>query len=96
MDKLRSEAMDRLFEVILSLKDVDECYAFFEDLCTVKELKDLSQRVDVARFLNQNLRYQEVAARTTVSSATISRVKKCLDYGTGGYKMVLQRLGEEA
>ncbi len=96
MDKLRSEAMDRLFEVILSLKDVDECYAFFEDLCTVKELKDLSQRLDVARFLNQNLRYQEVAARTTVSSATISRVKKCLDYGTGGYKMVLQRLGEEA
>lgn len=96
MDTLRSEAMDRLFEVILSLKDVDECYAFFEDLCTVKELKDLSQRLDVARFLNQNLRYQEVAARTTVSSATISRVKKCLDYGTGGYKMVLQRLGEEA
>ncbi len=95
MDKLRSEAMDRLFEVILSLKDVEECYAFFEDLCTVKELKDLSQRLDVARLLNQNLRYQEVADKTTVSSATISRVKKCLDYGTGGYKMVLNRLEED-
>ena len=95
MDKLRSEAMDRLFKVILSLENVEECYAFFEDLCTVKELKDLSQRLEVARYLNRNLRYQEVAAKTAVSSATISRVKKCLDYGNGGYEMVLKRLGEE-
>ena len=91
MDRVRSESLDRLYHVILDLQTVEECYDFFEDLCTIKELRDLSQRLEVAFLLDQGLSYQQVAAQTGVSSATICRVKKCLDYGSGGYRRAIDR-----
>ncbi len=93
MDRVSSESLSRLYEVILALRTVEECYDFFEDLCTIKELKDLSQRLDVAFLLDKGLSYQQVAAETGVSSATICRVKKCLDYGSGGYRRAIDRAG---
>ena len=80
-----------LYEAILSLRNVEECIDFFEDLCTIKELRDLSQRLDVAFLLDRGLSYQAVAGETGVSSATICRVKKCLDYGSGGYRRAIDR-----
>ena len=95
MDRTHSESLTRLYQVILDLKTVEECYDFFEDLCTIKELKDLSARLDVAFLLDRGLSYQAVAAETGVSSATICRVKKCLDYGSGGYRRAIDRAAEE-
>ena len=95
MDRVRSESLNKLYEVILRLENVEECYDFFEDLCTIKELKDLSQRLEVAFLLDRGLSYQQVAAETGVSSATICRVKKCLDYGSGGYRRAIDRAGAE-
>jgi len=94
MKGLHSESTDRLFETILKLKTVDECYDLFEDLCTVKEIKDMSQRLEIASLLNKGLSYQKVAELTNVSSATISRVKRCLDYGSGGYVRALKTMEE--
>ena len=88
------ESFDRMFEAVLKLRSVEECYAFFEDICTIRELKDISQRLDVAVLLDRGLNYQEVAAQTGVSSTTISRVKRCLEYGSGGYRKVLDRMKE--
>ena len=85
---------DALFHSILQLKDMDECYAYFEDLCTMREIRDLSQRLEVARLLRSGSSYQQAAAATGVSSATVGRVKKCLDYGPGGYEMILTRMEE--
>ena len=97
MDRTNSESLTRLYQVILDLKTVGECYDFFEDLCTIKELKDLSARLDVAFLLDKGLSYQAVAGETGVSSATICRVKKCLDYGSGGYRRAIDRAaGAEA
>ena len=79
----------------MHLETVEECYDFFEDLCTIKELRDLSARLDVAFLLDKGLSYQAVAAETGVSSATICRVKKCLDYGSGGYRRAIDRAAEE-
>lgn len=95
MDRRSSDSLDRLYQVILHLQTVEECYDFFEDLCTIKELRDLSQRLDVAFLLDKGLSYQAVAAETGVSSATICRVKKCLDYGSGGYRRAIDRAAEE-
>ena len=95
MGRTQSESLTRLYQVILDLKTVEECYDFFEDLCTIKELKDLSARLDVAFLLDQGLSYQAVAAGTGVSSATICRVKKCLDYGSGGYRRAIDRAKQE-
>lgn len=89
------ESFDRMFEAILKLRSVEECYAFFEDICTIRELKDISQRLDVAVLLDRGLNYQEVAAQTGVSSTTISRVKRCLEYGSGGYQLVIDRMEGE-
>ncbi len=94
MDRISSESLNKLYQVILRLETVEECYDFFEDLCTIKELKDLSQRLEVAFLLDRGLSYQAVAAETGVSSATICRVKKCLDYGSGGYRRAIERAGE--
>ena len=91
MDRVSSESLNRLYEVILDLKTVEECYDFFEDLCTIRELRDLSLRLDVAFLLDRGMRYQQVAEETGVSSATICRVKKCLDYGSGGYRRAIDR-----
>lgn len=92
---LQNPTTDELFRSILKLESIEECYAFFEDLCTVKELKEMSQRLEVAALLDQGLNYQEVASRTGVSSATISRVKKCLEYGSGGYRTAIEKQKKE-
>ena len=92
MASYRSEAIDRLLKVILALETPEECTAFFEDICTIKELQDMSQRLEVALLLEQGLNYQEISSRTTVSTATISRVSKCLNYGSGGYRTAIERL----
>lgn len=90
--KLKDRQMDSLFEAVLLLENTDECYKFFEDICTVAELKSLAQRLEVAKMLQDNLTYGEIAARTGASTATISRVKRALNYGADGYKLVLGRL----
>ena len=95
MSKLKNKETDRLFEALMRLETVDEFYEFFEDLCTVKEIKDMSQRLQVATLLRQGKSYQKVSEITSVSSATISRVKRCLDYGTGGYGKVLDRMEDK-
>ena len=91
MSDLRNASTDALFKAILSLKDEEECYAFFEDLCTVGELQAMSQRYHVARLLNDGLVYSEVGRLSGASSATISRVNRCLQYGSGGYRTLLER-----
>lgn len=94
MQKLHCESVDRLFKTILSLKSLEECYAYFEDLCTIKEILDMSQRLDTAILLSQGLSYQKIAEQVAVSSATIGRVSKCLNYGSGGYQKAIERLTE--
>ena len=90
--KLQSEAADRLFEAILSLQSTEECYRFFEDLCTVTELRALSQRMEVAALLREGETYTAIAEKTGASTATISRVNRCLSYGADGYETVQRRL----
>lgn len=90
-DRLKSPAMDYLFKAILSLEDEDECCRFFEDICTVSELKSIAQRLDVARKLDGGDSYTEIADSTGASTATISRVKRYLNYGADGYRVVLDR-----
>ena len=93
MSKLRNPDTDLLFEGILKLHSVEECYRFFTDICTIKELQAMTQRLQVAKQLYEGRNYNEVYQDTGVSSATICRVNKCLNYGDGGYKLVLDRLG---
>lgn len=83
---------DELFKAILLLKTSDDCYRFFEDLCTINEIQDMSMRLVVAKMLDQKISYQKISEETTASSATISRVAKSLTYGAGGYKLVLEAL----
>jgi len=90
--KLKDEKIDMLFEAILTLDSIDECYSFFEDLCTVSELKEMSKRLYAAKLLNNNQIYNEIAAQTGLSTATISRVNRCLKYGNDGYLTALKRL----
>lgn len=92
LKKLNDKAIDQLFEAILTLKSVEECYIFFDDLCTVNEVQSLSQRLEVARMLGKGSTYNQIEAETGASTATISRVKRCLNYGNDGYKMTLDRL----
>lgn len=93
--KIRDENLDRLFRGILTLKDVEECYNFFEDLCTIPELKEMSRRMVAARMLRENTVYSEIAEKTGLSTATISRVNRSLKYGNDGYKTVLDRMDIE-
>lgn len=93
--KLESEAMDFLCEAILSLKTKEECYRLFEDICTINEIKALEQRLQVAKMLKNKKTYLDIAAATGASTATISRVNRCLNYGSDGYKIVLERLKDE-
>ena len=95
MKNFHSESIDTLFEVILSLETVEECYDFFEDVCTIKELQDMSQRLDVALQLKKGKSYQEISKNTGASTTTISRVNRCLVYGNGGYNAILEKLAEE-
>ncbi len=89
MEKDYSKEVYKLFEAVVGLKTVDECAAFFEDICTIKELQDISQRLQVAEMLNEGKNYQEISKETGASTATICRVNKCLVYGSGGYRTVL-------
>ena len=88
----RDPIIDHLFRAILSLQNIDECYEFFEDVCTVKELQDLAQRFQIAVLLDQGLNYQSIVKEVDTSSTTISRVNNCLNYGTGGYRDALDRM----
>jgi TrpR-related protein YerC/YecD len=91
---IKSDQLDGLFEGILKLETVEDCYRFFEDLCTVHEMQDMGQRFEVAKQLKADVTYHDIVESTGASTATISRVNRCLNYGTGGYKMVLKRLEE--
>lgn len=92
MKDFYSEATREFFKAILLLETEDECFDFFEDICTVKELQDISQRLEVAKMLKDGKSYQTVSKETGASTATISRVNRCLTYGSGGYKNLLAKL----
>lgn len=89
---VHTEAVKHLFEAVLQLKNVEECYQFFEDVCTINELLSLSQRFEVAKMLTENKTYLEIAEQTGASTATISRVNRSLNYGNDGYQMVFSRM----
>ena len=89
------EKYDELFKAVLRLESVEDCRKFFEDVCTIKELEDVAQRLEVARLLSEGKNYQEICQTTGASTATISRVNKCLNYGAGGYKLVLNTKREQ-
>ena len=91
----KKEKSDQLYKAILQLKDEEECYNFFQDLCTVSELRSMEQRFEVASLLNDGMIYNEILERTGASSATISRVNRSLSYGSGGYEAVFRRMKEE-
>ncbi len=95
MNKFHSESVDTLVKGLLKLETEEECYAFLEDVCTIKELQDMAQRFDVALKLSDGFNYNQVSKETGASSATISRVNKCLMYGNNGYNTVINRLKEE-
>ncbi len=95
MDKLRTPENDDLFKAILSLTSVDECYEFFEDVCTINELLAMSQRLRVAMMLKEDRVYTDIAKETGASTATISRVNRSLQYGSGGYDKVIARISEK-
>lgn len=89
---VKTEAVDHLFEAILTLENKEECYTFFQDVCTINELLSLSQRYEVAKMLREKKTYLEIAEKTGASTATISRVNRSLNYGCDGYDMVFSRL----
>ncbi len=93
--KIKTDVVDHLFEAILTLKTPEECYTFFEDVCTVNELLSLSQRYEVAKMLREGRTYLEIAEKTGASTATISRVNQSLNYGNDGYDMVFKRLEDK-
>ncbi len=90
--KYRCKSVDRLFQTILNLETIEECYEFFDDICTIKEIQDMTQRLDTAILLSKGYSYQKIADKVDVSTATIGRVSKCLNYGSGGYKTAIERL----
>ncbi len=92
IDKLRGKSLDQLFKSILSLKDLEECYRFFDDLCTMGELQSLAQRLEVARMLMEGFTYHKIEEETGASTATISRVKRCINFGNDAYEMTLNRV----
>lgn len=92
--KFKRADIDELFEAILSLEDQEDCYRFFEDVCTINELHAIAQRLQVAKLLSEKKTYSEIEELTKASTATISRINKCLVYGSDGYKRVLERIKE--
>ncbi|HJV17570.1 MAG TPA: YerC/YecD family TrpR-related protein [Bacillales bacterium] len=94
INKLRGKALDQLFQAVLSLKDLEECYRFFDDLCTINEIQSLAQRLEVARMLREGKTYHKIETDTGASTATISRVKRCLNYGNDAYELALDRVKE--
>lgn len=95
IDKIRGHQTDQLFNAILQLQSLDECYELFDDLCTISELQSLAQRLEVAQMLLMKKTYDTIQNETGASTATISRVRRCVDYGSGGYEKVLTRLYPE-
>ncbi len=93
--RIQTEAIDDLFDAILSLQNKEECYQFFEDICTINELQAISQRFEVARMLRDHQTYLDIAEKTGASTATISRVSRALNYGFDGYDLVLSRLDKQ-
>ncbi|WP_101913213.1 YerC/YecD family TrpR-related protein [Megasphaera vaginalis (ex Bordigoni et al. 2020)] len=94
-ERLKDHLHDQLFEAILELRDLEECYEFFEDICTIQEMKAISARLEVARMLKGGEIYEDIVKKTGASTATISRIKRCLMYGSGGYGKILDRLAEK-
>ena len=94
-EKFRDERIDYLFRAILTLESVDDCYAFFEDLCTIAEIQEMSRRLLAAKLLREDKAYNEIAAQTGLSTATISRVNRCLKYGSDGYLSALEKLDRQ-
>ena len=92
MGKIHTEALEQLYKAIVSIENEEECAAFLEDICTIKELQDISQRLQVAIMLSRGSNYQEVSKETGASTATICRVNKCLLYGGGGYRSILEKI----
>jgi len=92
LNKIRGHQTDQLFKAILELKNIEECYEFFDDLCTISEMQSLSQRLEVAQMLNMKKTYDTIQTETGASTATISRIRRCVDYGSGGYDKILGRL----
>ncbi|MBO5908676.1 MAG: TrpR-related protein YerC/YecD [Clostridia bacterium] len=95
MLRFRNESIDRLFKTILNLETIEECYEYFADICTIKEVQDMAQRLDTAILLSEGHSYQKIAEEVDVSSATIGRVSKCLNYGSGGYRSAIKKLNKE-
>lgn len=91
--KIKDKQLDELFEAILKLESIEECYRFFEDICTINELKSIGQRLEVAKLLRLEKTYNEIEETTGASTATISRINRALNYGAEGYNLVLDRLG---
>lgn len=94
-EKIKSPAVDELFQAVLSLENLDECYRFFTDVATIPEIKALAQRLQVAKLIDADETYAEISKKTSASTATISRVKNCILYGPDGYRLVLDRLKGE-
>ena len=92
MDNLHSASIDRLFRSILQLETIEDCYRFFTDICTIKEIQDMAQRLDTAILLSQGMNYQNISKEVGISTATICRVSRCLNYGSGGYRAAIERL----
>ena len=91
----RDKDMDVLFKAILSLETLDECYDFFEDLCTVKEISDMAQRLEAAKLLLDGSTYEQIVKTVEISTATISRINRCIQYGTGGYRQTIEKVREK-
>ncbi|WP_088005747.1 YerC/YecD family TrpR-related protein [Indiicoccus explosivorum] len=94
-DKIRGPQTDQLFRAVLELKDIDECYRFFDDLCTISEIQAMAQRLEVAHMLRMKKTYEAIKEHTGASTATISRVRRCLNYGNDAYDEMLSRLYED-
>lgn len=94
INKLRGELLDQFFEAILTLETKEECYQFFDDVATMNEIQALSQRLQVAKMLQEGHTYNEIEEKTKAATTTISRVRRCLDYGSGGYNEVLKRISK--
>ena len=91
----RNETIDALFDAILSLETREECYDFFEDLCTVKEISDMAQRLEAAKLLLDGSTYEQIVKTVEFSTATISRINRCIQYGTGGYRQTIEKVREK-
>lgn len=91
----RNALTDALFDAILSLRDREECYRFFDDLCTVKEISDMSQRLEAAKLLLEGKTYEQIVKSAEISTATISRINRCIQYGAGGYQTIIERVQQQ-